>query len=91
MAISCEILEGENISFCAKKNLWILKYLLICVHVIIMILEQILEETREELQRATEAESSLRNRCASLEKKLIQKKEQIEVAPSIIIHISNTS
>ncbi|XP_050931274.1 myosin-4 isoform X1 [Lates calcarifer] len=41
-------------------------------------LQEILEETREELQRATEAESSLRNRCASLEKKLIQKKEQIE-------------
>ncbi|XP_023269292.1 trichohyalin-like [Seriola lalandi dorsalis] len=37
-----------------------------------------LEETCEELQRATEAESSLRSRCASLEKKQTQKKEEIE-------------
>lgn len=39
-----------------------------------------MEETCEELQRATEAETSLRNRCACLEEKQMQKKGQIEVA-----------
>lgn len=39
-----------------------------------------MEETCEELQRATEAETSLRNRCACLEEKRMQKKGQIEVA-----------
>ncbi|XP_071339047.1 trichohyalin isoform X2 [Trachinotus anak] len=41
-------------------------------------LQENLEETCEELQRATEAESSLRSRCLCLEEKLIQKKKQIE-------------
>ncbi|XP_069379843.1 trichohyalin isoform X2 [Paralichthys olivaceus] len=41
-------------------------------------MQENLEQTREELQRATEAESSLRNRCVCLEQKQIQKKEQIE-------------
>lgn len=50
-----------------------------------MTLEQNLEQTREELQRATEAERSQRNRCAGLEEKQIQKKEQIEVIPYIIM------
>ncbi|XP_025767738.1 trichohyalin isoform X6 [Oreochromis niloticus] len=40
--------------------------------------EQKLEETCEELQRATEAETSLRNRCACLEEKQMQKKGQIQ-------------
>ncbi|CAB1439409.1 unnamed protein product, partial [Pleuronectes platessa] len=38
-----------------------------------------LEQTREELQKATEEESSQRNRCVFLEEKQIQKKEQIEL------------
>ncbi|CAB1439372.1 unnamed protein product, partial [Pleuronectes platessa] len=38
-----------------------------------------LEQTREEPQKATEEESSLRNRCVFLEEKQIQKKEQIEL------------
>ncbi len=54
-----------------------------------MILGQKLEETCEELQRVTEAESLLRNRCACLEEKRRQKKDQIEVPPNDII-ISNT-
>ncbi|KAF7665539.1 hypothetical protein LDENG_00140360 [Lucifuga dentata] len=37
-----------------------------------------LEETCEELQRVTEAESSLRNTCASLEEKQKQKQDYIE-------------
>ncbi|XP_073321889.1 uncharacterized protein [Pagrus major] len=37
-----------------------------------------LEETREELQRVTEAESLLRSRCACLEEKKRQKKDQIK-------------
>jgi len=43
--------------------------------------EQRLEETHKELQRVTEEERSLRSRCASLEEKQKQKKEQIQVAP----------
>lgn len=39
-----------------------------------------MEETCEELQRTTEVETSLRNRCACLEEKQMQKKGQIEVA-----------
>ncbi len=54
-----------------------------------MILGQKLEETCEELQRVTEAESLLRTRCACLEEKQRQKKDQIEVPPNDII-ISNT-
>lgn len=50
-----------------------------------MILEQKLEETCEELQRVTEAESLLKNRCACLEEKRQQKKDKIEVAPNDII------
>lgn len=50
-----------------------------------MTLEQKLEQTREELQTATEAESTLRNRCACLEEKQRQKKDQIVVAPHNII------
>lgn len=46
---------------------------------------QRLEETCEELQRATEAENSLRNMCACLEEKQMQKKERIEVGSSFII------
>ncbi|XP_053277029.1 centrosome-associated protein CEP250-like [Pleuronectes platessa] len=38
-----------------------------------------LEHTREEPQKATEEENSLRNRCVFLEEKQIQKKEQIEL------------
>lgn len=53
-------------------------------------LEQNLEEAREELQRATEAESSLRSQCACLEKEHAQKKEQIEVEPFIMVLISNS-
>lgn len=49
-----------------------------------MILEQKLEEAHEELQRVTEAESLLRSRCACLEEKQRQKKDQIEVASSDI-------
>ncbi|XP_068559319.1 paramyosin isoform X2 [Cebidichthys violaceus] len=41
-------------------------------------IQERLEETREELQRVTEAESLLRNTCASLEEKQKQKKKQIE-------------
>ncbi|XP_042074340.1 trichohyalin isoform X3 [Haplochromis burtoni] len=41
-------------------------------------MQEKLEETCEELQRATEAETSLRNRCACLEEKQMQKKGQIE-------------
>lgn len=70
--------------------LCVLKYLDVCVDICHMILEQKLEETCELLQRATEAEISLRNKCACLEEKQMQKKEQIEVAPSFIIQISNT-
>lgn len=50
-----------------------------------VILEQKLEETREELQRATEAESLLRGRCACLEEKKRQKKDQIKVTPNGMI------
>ncbi|CAI5650308.1 unnamed protein product [Oreochromis niloticus] len=41
-------------------------------------MQEKLEETCEELQRATEAETSLRNRCACLEEKQMQKKGQIQ-------------
>ncbi|XP_072244026.1 uncharacterized protein [Leuresthes tenuis] len=41
-------------------------------------LQEKLEETRDELHRSTEAESSLRNRCACLERKQMQKEEQME-------------
>ncbi|XP_040010365.1 trichohyalin isoform X4 [Xiphias gladius] len=41
-------------------------------------MQENLEETREKLQRSTEAETLLRNRCACLEEKWIQKKEQTE-------------
>ncbi|KAI3372856.1 hypothetical protein L3Q82_023299, partial [Scortum barcoo] len=41
-------------------------------------MQEKLEETREELQRVKEAESSLRNRCACLEEKRRQEKDQIE-------------
>lgn len=54
-----------------------------------MILEQKLEETLEELQRVTEAESSLKNRCSCLEEKQKMMEEQTEVAPSVIILTSN--
>lgn len=47
-----------------------------------VISEQKLEETREELQRVTEAESLLRNSCVCLEEKQRQKKDHIEVAPN---------
>ncbi|KAM7391992.1 hypothetical protein PAMP_022636 [Pampus punctatissimus] len=40
--------------------------------------EQKLEETLEELQRVTESEHSLRNRCSCLEEKQRQKEEQTE-------------
>lgn len=50
-----------------------------------MILEQKLEETHEELQRVTEAESLLRSRCACLEGKQRRGKDQIQVAPHDII------
>lgn len=46
-----------------------------------MILEQELEETREELQRVTEAESLLRSRCSCVEEKQRREKDQIEVEP----------
>ncbi len=51
-----------------------------------MMLEQKLEETHEELQRVTEAESSLRSRCDSLEDKWRQRKDQVKLAPTDIIH-----
>ena len=54
-----------------------------------MIMEQKLEETLEELLRATEAQSSLRNRCSCLEEKQKQKEEQTEVAHSVVILTSN--
>ncbi|XP_032371734.1 trichohyalin isoform X2 [Etheostoma spectabile] len=41
-------------------------------------LQEKLEETREELQRVTEAESLLRNSCAHLEEEQRQKKDHIE-------------
>ncbi|XP_019716768.1 trichohyalin isoform X2 [Hippocampus comes] len=41
-------------------------------------MQQMLEETCEELLRASEAETSLRNRCSSLEETQKQKKEEIE-------------
>ncbi|XP_030594000.1 trichohyalin isoform X3 [Archocentrus centrarchus] len=41
-------------------------------------MQEKLEETYEELQRASEAEVSLRNRCACLEEKQMQKTGQIE-------------
>ncbi|XP_056275276.1 centrosome-associated protein CEP250-like [Pseudoliparis swirei] len=41
-------------------------------------IQERLEETHEELQRVTEEERSLRSRCASLEEKQKQKKEQIQ-------------
>ncbi|CAK6966516.1 trichohyalin isoform X4 [Scomber scombrus] len=41
-------------------------------------MQEKLEETLEELLRATEAQSSLRNRCSCLEEKLKQKEEQTE-------------
>ncbi|XP_076587924.1 uncharacterized protein LOC143321450 isoform X2 [Chaetodon auriga] len=43
-------------------------------------MQEKLEETREELQRVTEAESSLRSRCACLEEKWRQKKDETEAA-----------
>lgn len=42
-------------------------------------MEQRLEETCEELQRAAEAESFLRSRCSSLEEEQRQDKEQMKV------------
>lgn len=56
---------------------FVLKYLWLCV-----LSEQKLEETCEELQRVTEAESLLRTRCAYLEEKQRQTKDQIEVKPN---------
>ncbi|XP_029137412.2 trichohyalin isoform X3 [Labrus bergylta] len=41
-------------------------------------MQEKLEETREELQRVTDAESILRTRCACLEEKQMQKKDQGE-------------
>ncbi|KAK2837251.1 hypothetical protein Q5P01_014463 [Channa striata] len=41
-------------------------------------MQEKLEETCEELQRATDAESSLRNTCFCLEEKQMQQKEQIK-------------
>ncbi|XP_059192770.1 trichohyalin [Centropristis striata] len=41
-------------------------------------MQEKLEETHEQLQRVTEAESSLRNRCAHLEEKQRQKNDQIK-------------
>ncbi|XP_051923686.1 trichohyalin isoform X2 [Hippocampus zosterae] len=41
-------------------------------------MQQMLEETCEELLRASEAQTSLRNRCSSLEEMHKQKKEEIE-------------
>ncbi|XP_054867244.1 early endosome antigen 1 isoform X2 [Amphiprion ocellaris] len=41
-------------------------------------MQEKLEETCEELHRATEAESSLRDRCFCLEEKLMQKNQQLE-------------
>lgn len=49
------------------------------------VLEQKLEETREELQRVTESESLLRSRCVCLEEKQRQKKDQMEVTPNNIM------
>lgn len=46
-------------------------------------LEQKLEETCEELQRVTEAERSLRSRCACMEEKQRQKKDEMEVTANI--------
>lgn len=42
-------------------------------------MEQRLEETSEELQRVTEAESFLKSRCSSLEEEQRKNKEQIKV------------
>lgn len=49
------------------------------------VLEQKLEETRDELQRVTESESLLRSRCVCLEEKQRQKKDQMEVTPNNIM------
>ncbi|XP_068166920.1 golgin subfamily A member 6-like protein 22 [Antennarius striatus] len=43
-------------------------------------IQEMLEETREELHRVTEEESSLRSRCACLEEKQWQKKDHIKAA-----------
>lgn len=56
-----------------------------------MILEQKLEETCEELHRATETVSSLRNRCSCLQDEQVQKKEQIEVTPFIAMLLYNNN
>lgn len=49
------------------------------------VLEQKLEETRDELQRVTDSESLLRSRCVCLEEKQRQKKDQMEVTPNNIM------
>ncbi|KAF3850811.1 hypothetical protein F7725_012583, partial [Dissostichus mawsoni] len=61
--------DAIRCSICVKISL----VMCLCVHS-----EQKLEETCEELQRVTEAESLLRTRCAYLEEKQRQKKDQIE-------------
>lgn len=60
------------------------------IYVIYIILKQKLEETCEALQRATEAEISLRDKYVCLEEKQTQKKEQSEVTSSVIVSVSNT-
>lgn len=63
------------------------RYLFFCEEKICscLILEQELEETRDELQRVTEAESLLRSRCSCLEEKQRREKDQIEVEPYVAI------
>ena len=63
----------DRCSICVNISL----VMCLCVHS-----EQKLEETCEELQRVTEAERLLRTRCAYLEEKQRQKKDQIEVEPN---------
>ena len=50
-----------------------------------VISEQKLEETHEELQMVTVAESSMRSRCAYLEEKQRREKDQMEVEPHNIV------
>lgn len=53
--------------------------------------EQRFEETREELRRATEAESLLRSRCSSLEEERRQDKDLMKVPPCDIVNLTCTN
>ena len=69
-----------QISKFEQQHCWFDVIFFICLWICCRVTsEQKLEETRDELHRSTEAESSLRNRCACLERKQMQKEERIEV------------